>query len=248
MASLPPTFLICTTARSGSNLLSDYLNHTGLVGKVGEAFNPNMIRPLWFGKQAASEGQVILPKYIDRLRSLHSAPSGIWGAKLLYEDLAALISLAPMQALMAESRMIFLRRRAKVSQAVSYFLAEATGRWVSTDVGRMDPTEVTYDFARLSRILELLTQQETRWLTYFEANKIAYLEVIYEDFIADARAGLEKILAFLGISFSNLIVETAFIEQKSAANQALRERFLQERWQVVPRSSVVYNSLTFSAE
>ena len=57
-----------------------------------------------------------------------------------------LIDLSPMKAMLANARVIFLRRELKLLQAISYFLARETGKWVHSDVERKSPKEVTFAF------------------------------------------------------------------------------------------------------
>ena len=38
------SYVICTTARSGSNLVCDYLAKTGRLGRPTEFFNPDIVR------------------------------------------------------------------------------------------------------------------------------------------------------------------------------------------------------------
>jgi LPS sulfotransferase NodH len=234
-------------ARSDSNLLSNYLKNTGLVGVVGEYFNPNVVRAGWEGRKFSAREQVDLTSYIEFLRAAHAAPDGRWGAKLLYEDMEHLIDLSPMKAMLANARVIFLRRELKLPQAISYFLARETGKWVHSDVERKPPEEVAFDFRRIDAIIEMFSNQEAQWRTLFEYLEIRPLEIVYERLIEDTPMVLAEVMKFLGVEVVEFPIRTRMRRQTTSLSTEFRNRYLRERWGKSGTASVAnYGGITFS--
>lgn len=248
MSTQPTSLIICTTARSGSNLLCDYLNNTGAIGVFAEYFNPDVVRKGTFGKRFEFGSQVSVTEYIQFLRSSYATPEGAWGAKLLYEDIEHLVVFPAMRDLLSSARLVFLRRRSKLSQAVSYYLAKTTGKWVATDKALTPLEDVEFDFAAINRHLEMLARQEALWTTLFRRFKQRPLEVIYEDLIESPEATITSILKFSGLDVKDIAIKTNLSEQRSSRNKEFCAAYLEKRWAFeTPSDSVEYCQLRFGA-
>ncbi|HET6347274.1 MAG TPA: Stf0 family sulfotransferase, partial [Myxococcota bacterium] len=132
----PPTYLILATPRSGSTLLGQGLQATGLAGEPREFFGHKMA--FWMERWHTSD----LPGYAARLIQTRATPNGVFGAKLLYRQLLRLESLDRQDPELADlplaeilSRLfpnlhlIWNTREGKVRQAISWFKARQTGVW-----------------------------------------------------------------------------------------------------------------------
>ncbi len=230
MQPAAPVFLICTTARSGSNLLSDYLKNTGHVGTVAEFFNPRVVRTGWLGAKFPADNEICMPAYIDFLMQSHSAADGTWGAKLLYEDMDFLNQLPVMKELFSRAKIIFLRRSSKLAQAISYYIARETGKWIHSDPGRKDASEAVFNFGKIDNALTLLSRQEAKWHTFFEFLEIKPLELVYEEFTLDPKKSLREIFDFIGLTPHEFPVTTEIEQQTTMVNAQFRQRYLQEQW------------------
>lgn len=245
---LESPLLICTTARSGSNLLCDYLNHTRKVGTISEFFNPDIVRGGGFGKALSATDKVSLSAYIRHLKSTQAAPNGDWGAKLLYEDMESLLPLAAMRELFQGAKIVFLRRRNKLSQAVSYYLAQATGKWIATDRGHTPIEDVPFNFKKIDDCLRMLARQEAYWTSFFSYCELTALEVIHEDTIKDPETSLRRILSFADIQMDEIPVKTGLAEQKSTINAVFLRAYLAEKWNsTVASETVVYGGMSFTS-
>lgn len=217
-------YMICTTARSGSNLLCDYLANTGLLGRPTEHFNPDIIRRGAFGRRFAFEEPLPCSAYVAWLRDQHSTPNGVFGTKVLYEDLATYFRFPSFVDLMRGSRCILLRRRDKARQAVSYFFAAETGQWVHTDTPRRDPDTLPYDRGTLRAHLRRLVEQETMWLGLLASLGIEYREIFFEDFVRDPRQHIEAIARDLGLPTDDIPCRASLREQGTARSRSFSER------------------------
>lgn len=218
------SYMICTTARSGSNLLCDYLANTGELGRPAEHFNPDVIRRGAFGRRFAFEETLPCGDYIAWLRAEHSSRNGVFGTKVLFEDMASYLRFDAFKDLLTTSRCILLRRRDKARQAVSYFFAAETGQWVHSDPPQRDPESLAYDYAVLRAHLRRLVDQETMWLGTLASLGIAYREIFFEDFVRDPRAHIEAIARDVGVAAEGLPCRASLREQGTALSQAFGER------------------------
>ncbi|MDF3037818.1 MAG: Stf0 sulfotransferase, partial [Thermomicrobiales bacterium] len=132
----PPTYLILATPRSGSTLLGQGLQATGLAGEPREFFGHKMA--FWMERWRTPD----LPGYAVRLIQTRATPNGVFGAKLLYRQLLHLEMLArqdpelaglPLGGILAglfpNLHLIWNTREDKVRQAISWFKARQTGVW-----------------------------------------------------------------------------------------------------------------------
>jgi LPS sulfotransferase NodH len=192
-------YLICTTARSGSNLLCDYLSNTELLGKPGELFNPRVVKGGHFQKRFEFDGAVPLADYLEWIETDLSTPNGVWGAKLLWEDFSFLQGFPAFRAMFSEARIYLLARRSKVRQAVSYFLAQQTGQWMATDPAIKPIEEVKFDFDVIRVHLDRLIVQEGRWRSILEVAGIPYRDIVFEQLLADPHRVVHSIAADMGV-------------------------------------------------
>jgi LPS sulfotransferase NodH len=92
----PPTYLILATPRSGSTLLGQGLQATGLAGEPREFFGHKMA--FWMERWRTPT----LPTYAERLIQTRATPNGVFGAKLLYRQFLHLESLARQDSDLAD--------------------------------------------------------------------------------------------------------------------------------------------------
>ncbi|WP_198373822.1 Stf0 family sulfotransferase [Roseomonas rosulenta] len=83
--------------------------------------------------------------------------------KLLFEDFEFLGGYLTVRDFLSEAVVIRLVRRNKLSQAISYYMAQQTGQWVSTDPARIPAEEVCFDFDAIRNHLKRLCHQDAMW-------------------------------------------------------------------------------------
>src|SRR5215213_1388408 len=81
-------YLVLATPRSGSTLLGQGLQASGLAGDPKEFFGHKM--SFWMERWQTPT----LPAFIVHLRQARATPNGVFGAKLLYRQILHLESLA----------------------------------------------------------------------------------------------------------------------------------------------------------
>ena len=207
------SYLICTTPRSGSNLLCEALAETGVAGKPGEFFWRDF-QPAWSKEWAVSDPSDYLHKAIDH----GSTANGVFGAKLMIyggyiEDVVDVIQRLPehkgadvsVAELFARAfpnlHYVWLTRRNKLRQAVSHVRATQTGVWVKDKQPGDSLTKgPEFDFDALDRAVQETVMQEAAWQELMSGAGISPLVVVYEDFVISIRETVKSILQFLGVS------------------------------------------------
>jgi len=84
------TYIICTTPRSGSWLLSDGLASTGVAGRPREWFNPLQEQQICARWRMSHDSDLGLLRYLAVVRAQSTTPNGVSGIKLHYYQFAGL--------------------------------------------------------------------------------------------------------------------------------------------------------------
>jgi LPS sulfotransferase NodH len=140
--------------------------------------------------------------------------NGVFGAKMMwnyFDDFRARVHELPgledmsfsqaLDAIFPALRIIFVRRRDKVAQAVSLWKAIQTEQWraeVEVDTGESErPAE--YDFRALNHLVDELHRWDARWEDWFHATGREPIRVIYEEFVRSRAATVGRVLDALGV-------------------------------------------------
>jgi LPS sulfotransferase NodH len=210
------TYVICTTPRSGSHLLAEALQITGVAGKPDEYFTPNKA-----GKMQNEQGHVVkiygkqsLTAFHELVLSLGSTSNGVFGIILHIGYLpvvlnafrtlplyAGLSDKAILDALFYEPKFIWLRRRDKVRQAISWIKAQQTGNWSmqSGTAASSQPTQLQYDYFAIEQKIENFTKDEQRWASFFRTNNIDPFTVMYTELVQSFEQTSVELLKFLDV-------------------------------------------------
>lgn len=221
--SVHTSYILCTNPRSGSWLLSEGLASTGVAGNPREWFHheeESYQCGQWGVECSASSGY---SSYLAEVLKHGATPNGILGVKLHYYQFAELpkklATIEECQGLpIAEAirralpgtRYLWLLRRDKVRQAISYYRACKTDNWWSIDgkapYKRNGTVEqATYDPQAISEFEETVARNDSSWESYFRNNGISPLTVHYEDLAEDYRHEILRILRWLDVPSAETI-------------------------------------------
>jgi LPS sulfotransferase NodH len=199
------SYFVCATPRSGSSFLCEVLSNTGVAGCPNDYFwNP----PFWFAQWGVANCQ----SFAERLRSEGSTANGVFGAKLMWDQVdgvvkqfAALLGIgasAPPRVLAAafpNLQYIWLTRHEKVRQGISYFRAMETKIWRTTDVSKVAAVEPGFSFEAIQSLVQLCIWEDQAWQDYFQKYRIEPCTVVYEDLLESPAAVARQVLSYLGI-------------------------------------------------
>ncbi len=216
----PPTYLILATPRSGSTLLGQGLQATGLAGEPREFFGHKMA--FWMERWRTPT----LPTYAERLIQTRATPNGVFGAKLLYRQFLHLESLArqdsdladlPLANILARLfpnlHLIWNTREDKVRQAISWFKARQTGVWGqeqgtgTVKLGAawrlgdepLQSGELAFDYAGIAALVRQAEEDDAAIAVFLADSGIKPFKVVYEAFTPLYEETVIELLRWMGI-------------------------------------------------
>jgi len=241
-------YWICQTPRTGSALLCQLLRATGVAGRPEEYF--------WRDNEPLYRAQWHVTTYHDYLtRALEegTTPNGIFGAKVgagVYlahfgRQLRTLPQFANptlsqdaiLSALFPDLKYIWLTRRNKVRQAVSWWKAVQSNVWVQPTTEAPRPTPpLTYHFVAIDQLVNESVMREAAWAEYFAAWQITPLTIVYEDFIEDYAGTVAQILQYLEVSDPYVLDKVAITlaKQADSLSEAWVQQYREEKQQHWP--------------
>ena len=197
-------YCIASTPRSGSTLLSRMLEETGIAGSPREYLNP-LLMSAW--ARINSARSIALPGYLAEMESRRTSPNGMFGIKIHWRHIETLrarkIAERTLDALLLRfDRFIFIRRKDKIAQAVSYYIAESTGVFHSDQqawLGESGIGEPEYLPDRILQNLADIVREERCWAEFFEEHGVDVLEVDHDQLVASYAETSARVLDFLGL-------------------------------------------------
>jgi LPS sulfotransferase NodH len=142
-----------------------------------------------------------------------TSPNGVFGAKMMwnyFDDFRARVRELPglgevtfneaLDALFPQLRIVFVRRRNKVAQAVSLWKAVQTQQWRNEDDLSRGDAPAEYDYRALKHLVNELHLWDARWEDWFHATGREPVRVIYEDFVNTRAATVGRVLDALAIN------------------------------------------------
>jgi len=232
-------YIICTTPRSGSQLLSQALESTQYAGKPNEYFLPQVEDELvrvW--------GKTSFRGYLKNINEKCCTSNGVFSSVLMWDQLRYLrkkVCLYSQEffrikikdiinALFPEARYIWLSRQDKIRQGISFWRAMKTNRW-NQMAGDLPETErIAFNFHEIDYYVERLKKWDSNWSKFFHRSGITPLEVTYETNVAENLVETVKaILDDLEIRTPDDIrIETTFQKMGDTLSDEFDDAYLEE--------------------
>ncbi len=234
------SYLICATPRTGSYLLCDLLEATGVAGRPTEYLLAGY-RKYWTEQWGTSTYR----EYHERILCAGTTPNGVFGTKVHGAQLLEFLRLATgrartcmedrpavVAAWFPDPIYIWSRRRDAVAQSVSWAKARQTNLWWDTDappappLGTPMPDALRFDFGFIERSMYSLVEWDGVWRAHFDATGIKPVVVWYEDMLADYRGTVDRVLDVLGVERPGTVgSEPGFRRQADGTSEAWVSRF-----------------------
>ena len=179
--------------------------------------------------------------FAERLLQEGTTANGVFGSKIMRDQLddvvkqfAGLLGLGevpPPQVLAAvfpNLQYIWLTRRDKVRQGISYYRAMETKVWRSADVSKGAQAEPSFNFEAIQSLVQLCTWEDQTWQDYFREHAIQPCKVVYEDLLESPAAAARRVLSCLAVQAPHpMFPEGAWRHQRQsdATSQEWRERY-----------------------
>ncbi|MGV3532545.1 MAG: Stf0 family sulfotransferase, partial [Chthoniobacteraceae bacterium] len=189
------SYLVCSTPRSGSNLLCEALKNTKLAGRPHQYFwVPKMDK---WGEKYGLAPDEDFAGYVRGIVEKSATSNGIFGLKSMWDFLLAFEQRlratpeyanfpGPLHELLAavfpDLRYVHITRRDKVQQAVSLVRAIQSDLWTSQQQDARPPKdELRFDPDAIRAMLRDLEEAEAGWESLFTAAGVQPHRVTYED-------------------------------------------------------------------
>ncbi|MEL7117896.1 MAG: Stf0 family sulfotransferase [Bacteroidota bacterium] len=246
------SYTIWFSQRNGSTLLCQLLSSTGIAGKPGEHFHDI------YQKEETILSHFGVSDYTSLQAQIWenaSTPNGVLGLKVnapmkendpLIRELAKIpggttdnpSNLEVWENAFPNHKHIFLTRRNKVKQAVSWWKAIVTNEWHRKmgEKREYDPKEIIdqYNHDALKHLLLETGIRESKIQTLFDQGRITPLTIVYEDFIKNYEQTVNDVINFLGLSDESYSVKSPQYQKLAdAISEEWMERFrvdLQKDW------------------
>ena len=206
------SYIIGSVQRSGTHLLCSILGSTGVASSPDEYF---LSKPgeTWEERW----GTLSRVAYIERVLQRNTTSGGVFGFVVMWsyfdrvlqmlQEIPAYKNLTGPQLLAAvfhQPKYIWMRRRNRVQQAVSWAIACQTGVWAQNTGEKPQPhATLRFNFNVIDAWYKRVVAHEEGWANYFRENHIEPLVLFYEDVVASNRDAAGRILEFLGVPFAH---------------------------------------------
>lgn len=233
----PPerAYLVASVPRAGSTYLSHMLWRTGCLGAPLEYLNFEPLGPYGFANRSAGLQQELWQSVLRR----RCSKNGVFGLKAFAMQLDQLQRSNPnllsdvLAAILPSGgrrRTVYLRRRDRVAQVVSYARASLSGVWHKVQESAVAPP-LDYSQSVLDAAERGIALQESVWAKLFSDLKIEPLELWHEDVLDDPIAASRAVADYVGVVLDPAAcVEAPQIEKQAVGDaQEWIERYTDSR-------------------
>ena len=214
-------YIVCSTARSGTNLFRHILHSHNLGHPYECTF-----------KRKPIETETDL--YQSTLRTNYTVP--VWSRTMWYETLLVFVEKcreikglptglsdkAVLETTFPEIQFIYLYREDTLRQAISLLKAQQSKIWRITKTDVPDFDGYIYDPLKIESYIMRFKKENALWAQWFKNQKITPLRVKYEECISQPIRVLKSCAAFLGfkIEVSQHLLDQAFHDPGAPIKQA----------------------------
>lgn len=223
-APAPRGYAICTAARSGSNLLCQWLASTGMLGRPLEYFNAPGRRALDDPNYPDDRGA-----QIDWILGT-ATPNGVHGVKLFSGDQQLVSPSTDQTTRLPVCFYVYLERRDRLGQAISWVRAIQTQQYRSTQPIR---GSISYDGAAIRQRLDAIDREHQLWSDFFCRHRLQPLCLVYEDALENPQGAVDRIAAGLDL-IERAVIDHSTVDlaiQRDASTAEWRTRYLVEAGQ-----------------
>jgi LPS sulfotransferase NodH len=197
------TYLLASVPRAGSTHFSHVLWRTGCLGAPLEYLNFEPAGPYGFAAKSPDMQRQLWQSVLKR----RCSPNGVFGLKVFPIQLEQLNHgnpelledvLSAMLPRGGERRAVYLRRRDRVAQTVSYARASLSGVWRKEQEREGVPAP-DYSQEALESAERGIAFQEEVWARMFDDLRVEPLELWHEDVLAGPAAAAQQVAGYVGV-------------------------------------------------
>jgi LPS sulfotransferase NodH len=229
--SLNRLTLVCFTNRCGSTLVCSALSRLGIAGKPQrlnyEYFNSDVVT-----EESAGLGIRTFDDYVHHCIRLYSSPTGNFTTKLSATQLNWFVECGAIARLGVRPKVIFVRRRNVIAQAVSFATAVQNGEWTSLHAPNPDSASLRLDPCFVLIAAKAICEQNAIFELLFDFHDLKPMTVWYEDIAADQTTLVSDLADFLGLNSPSLGRSTLPVARQTAEHKAQWEAEIRARGRI----------------
>ena len=221
--------------RMGSNLLSESLYLTGMLGDPMEFFNLRWLQK-FRAKHSANYSD--FPSFLAFLKSRRTSPNGVFGYNLKVDQFKTVIprnfngkQWAP-SLLQQTEKFVFLRRRDRLDQAISNYIGKHKDTFripVEADLDEIHKIvdDVPFKPVVISNQISESIEYDKAWENFLANNDKPVFEIYYEDMVADFEGSIRAVAEFIIGTRDVEVPEQPTAKIAGAKNQELKKLYLE---------------------
>jgi LPS sulfotransferase NodH len=235
-------YIVAATPRTGSYLLCEGLESTGIAGRPTEVFCPKF-QGIWRRRWSLDDSESSFAEYLQSALNHGTTLNGVYGLKIHWMHVQALARQANfigrfdniLEYLFPGAKYVHIVRRDIRAQAISYYRALATEEWwkiPGIENYQMNGRVAVFDADSIVALEKELLEQQRSWEHYFEMHSITPLLIEYEALAASYQSEIAKVLRFLDLDDSvaaQLPVPRLARQSDETTSQWCRDLSLHER-------------------
>ncbi len=239
------TILIAATHRSGSYLACDWLSQLGGIPFAEEYFNFELLAAR---QELRLSDDLPRLEVLERMIAHQRATAGIFAVKAMWPAFESLFTkmaakltmpvvdpLAWAMEILGDVQVLFVRRRDKAKQAVSFEKAKQQAVWRSEKRDACLDATLVYNYPRILDCWKQIHQDEAAWLAFLNERHIPYFEIWYEDMVQDPMGVIGGALRSLGIEPNESVtLRSQYQKLSGGINAEWLERFLRRHVGALP--------------
>ncbi len=220
--------------RSGSTLLCEFLEDTGVCGIPKETFSNYWLEQL--KDEISINAKNNTAEYIREMKKRFTSPNGVYGHKIALYHIDSFLERANFSDYYSSSYLFYITRKDKVYQSISDYIAMETQQWAkmkNSDTHKDLEFEVIYNKEKIKNKFSYHINNEMEMDSFFKSNNLNIRKVIsYEELCKNPNEIIRGIASELGVSYSEKLMFTLdganLQKQSTIINKDFAERFIIE--------------------
>lgn len=215
------TYALVGSPRAGSNWLCQLIRDSGALGAPGEYFQDDQLRSS--SKYSKNAADLVW----QRALGLGRSTNGICAIKIFPDQLKYWPS-ANFVSFLSRCKLVHLRRKDVLDQAISWSIGFQTGGWASFMNTRGRTAK--YDAQLIEQRLATIVADNLAWDLAAERWDNQTITLYYEDILEEPLEALNRIAGLMAVPpLTSIATESDYRIQRGSINAEFKARFISER-------------------